>query len=241
MADELARHRPASRSSTRTPLRDIVQPQSEPSIGCGPHDGIPRRKRQRYAAASISAVELADRAGPGCDASACRARRRRADARIYPKRRKTRMTHITALRILSENQTMPLDAATRRNLELTEGAAQPYYARNACCGCWIKPPQPWAAACCAAGSSSRCCQPCRHRTAPRCRDPRCMTDHVLSERLYDILRNVYDVERILLQAVSPTRRSTPATAWRCCARSSRCRRSQALLAADACAPVCAAL
>lgn len=34
---------------------------------------------------------------------------------------KNAMEHISKLRVLAENQTMPLDAATRRNLELTEG------------------------------------------------------------------------------------------------------------------------
>ena len=40
---------------------------------------IPRRKRQRYALRAFRG-KLTDRAGPGCDASSCRARRRRADA-----------------------------------------------------------------------------------------------------------------------------------------------------------------
>ena len=43
--------------------------------------------------------------------------------RYLDETQKNAMTHITALRVLAENQTMPLDAATRRNLELTEGLA----------------------------------------------------------------------------------------------------------------------
>ena len=64
-------------------------------------------------------------------------------------------------------------------------------------------------------------------------------NHVLSERLYDILRNVYDMERILSKVSYNTLNA------RDCLALLRSLKQvpplQALLADDACAPVCAAL
>ncbi len=108
---------------------------------------------------------------------------------------KNAMTHITALRVLAENQTMPLDAATRRNLELTEGMGS-----RSVHGSLL-----WLLDRTATAMGGRMLrrwveQPLLNSDAINQRldaVSALYNDHILSEKLYDILCNVYDMERIL--------------------------------------------
>ena len=108
---------------------------------------------------------------------------------------KNAMTHITSLRVVAENQTMPLDAATRRNLELTEGLNS----RS------VRGSLLWLLDKTATAMGGRLLrrwveQPLLAREAIEKRlnaVEALYNSHVLSEKLYEVLRNVYDMERIL--------------------------------------------
>ena len=153
--------------------------------------------------------------------------------RYLDETQKNAMTHITSLRILAENQTMPLDAATRRNLELTEGLS----GRN------IRGSLLWLLDKTATAMGGRLLrrwveQPLLSREAIEKRLDAVevlYSNHVLSERLYDVLRNVYDMERILSKV------SYNSINARDCLALLRSLKQvpalQSLLSEDACAPV----
>lgn len=153
--------------------------------------------------------------------------------RYLDETQKNAMTHITSLRILAENQTMPLDAATRRNLELTEGLS----GRN------IRGSLLWLLDKTATAMGGRLLrrwveQPLLSREAIEKRLDAVevlYSSHVLSERLYDVLRNVYDMERILSKV------SYNSINARDCLALLRSLKQvpalQSLLAEEACAPV----
>ncbi len=115
--------------------------------------------------------------------------------RYLSETQKNAMQHITQLRILAENLTMPLDAATRRNLELTEGLHS-----HAARGSLL-----WLLDKTATAMGGRLLrrwveQPLLTKSAIEKRlnaVDALYNSHVLSERLNDILHNVYDMERIL--------------------------------------------
>lgn len=115
--------------------------------------------------------------------------------RYLDETQKNAMNHITTLRVLAENQTMPLDAATRRNLELTEGLN----------GRTVRGSLLWLLDKTATAMGGRLLrrwveQPLLSRAAIEKRldaVSALYNNHVLSEQLYDVLRNVYDMERIL--------------------------------------------
>ena len=98
---------------------DTVHPLSEASIGSCPQTAFRGANAsdmlcEHFGVNSLTALGLDATLLPAAHAAG-------ALMRYLSETQKNAMTHITALRILSENQTMPLDAATRRNLELTEG------------------------------------------------------------------------------------------------------------------------
>ena len=108
---------------------------------------------------------------------------------------KNAMTHITALRIVTENQSMPLDAATRRNLELTEGLHSHSVQGSLL---WLLDKTATAMG----GRQLRRWveQPLLGKEAIEKRlaaVSALFDNHVLSEKIFDLLRNVYDMERIL--------------------------------------------
>ena len=157
--------------------------------------------------------------------------------RYLDETQKNAMTHITALRIIAENQTMPLDAATRRNLELTEGLNS----RN------VRGSLLWLLDKTATAMGGRLLrrwveQPLLSREAIERRldaVEALYNSHVLSEKLYDVLRNVYDMERILSKV------SYNSINARDCLALLRSLKQvpalQALLADENCAPVRSAL
>ena len=150
---------------------------------------------------------------------------------------KNAMTHIASLRVLAENQTMPLDAATRRNLELTEGLN----------GRTVRGSLLWLLDKTATAMGGRLLrrwveQPLLSRGAIEGRldaVEALYNSHVLSEKLYETLRNVYDMERILSKV------SYNSINARDCLALLRSLKQvpalQSLLADDACAPVRKAL
>ena len=105
------------------------------------------------------------------------------------------MSHITALRMQVANQTMPLDAATRRNLELTENL----HGRS------VRGSLLWLLDKTATAMGGRQLrrwveQPLLSGEAIESRLSAVETlrnSHVLAERLHEVLCNVYDMERIL--------------------------------------------
>ena len=105
------------------------------------------------------------------------------------------MTHITALRIQSSAQTMPLDASTRRNLELTENLST----RT------VRGSLLWLLDKTATAMGGRLLrrwveQPLLNKEDIEARLAAVETlgsSHVLTEKLYEVLSNVYDMERIL--------------------------------------------
>jgi len=105
------------------------------------------------------------------------------------------MTHISALRIQSSAQSMPLDAATRRNLELTEGLSS----RT------VRGSLLWLLDKTATAMGGRMLrrwveQPLLSVNAIEERLSAIdilSGNHVLSEKLHEVLGNVYDMERIL--------------------------------------------
>ncbi|MBR5231896.1 MAG: DNA mismatch repair protein MutS [Clostridia bacterium] len=107
----------------------------------------------------------------------------------------TSMSHMTTIRIQTTEQTMPLDAPTRRNLELTEGLSS----RS------VRGSLLWLLDKTATAMGGRMLrrwieQPLLAKDAIEKRLQAVSTlhgSHVLSERLYEILGNVYDMERIL--------------------------------------------
>jgi len=150
---------------------------------------------------------------------------------------KNAMTHITALRILAENQTMPLDAATRRNLELTEGL----HSRS------VHGSLLWLLDKTATAMGGRLLrrwveQPLLSRKSIEKRldaVSALYNSHVLSERLYEVLRNVYDMERILSKVSYNSLNARDCLAL---LRSLyQVPKLQELLADEGCAPVRAAL
>ena len=153
--------------------------------------------------------------------------------RYLDETQKNAMTHITSLRIISENQTMPLDAATRRNLELTEGLN----------GRTVRGSLLWLLDKTATAMGGRLLrrwveQPLLARDAIEARldaVEALYNSHVLSEKLYEVLRNVYDMERILSKV------SYNSINARDCLALLRSLKQvpplQALLADESCAPV----
>ena len=115
--------------------------------------------------------------------------------RYLDETQKNAMTHITALRVLAENQTMPLDAATRRNLELTEGLASRSQRGSLL----------WLLDKTATAMGGRLLRRWVEQPLLNQDDIEKRLDavsalygsHILSEKLYETLRNVYDMERIL--------------------------------------------
>ena len=157
--------------------------------------------------------------------------------RYLSETQKNAMTHITTLRLQSENQTMPLDAATRRNLELTEGL----HSRT------VRGSLLWLLDKTATAMGGRLLrrwveQPLLSRAAIEKRLDAVAAlydNHVLSERLYDVLRNVYDMERILSKVSYNSLNARDCLAL---LRSlNQVPPLQSLLEEPACAPVCAAL
>jgi len=157
--------------------------------------------------------------------------------RYLSETQKNAMTHITSLRILAENQTMPLDAATRRNLELTEGLNS----RT------VRGSLLWLLDKTATAMGGRLLrrwveQPLLSRQAieQRLNAVSALYDnHVLSERLYDVLQHVYDMERILSKVSYNSLNARDCLAL---LRSlKQVPQLQQLLADDACTPVRAAL
>ena len=214
---------------------DTVHPLSEASIGSCPQTAFRGANAsdmlcEHFGVNSLTALGLDATLLPAAHAAG-------ALMRYLSETQKNAMTHITALRILSENQTMPLDAATRRNLELTEGL----HSRT------TRGSLLWLLDKTATAMGGRLLrrwveQPLLSRAAieQRLNAVSALYDnHVLSERLYDILRNVYDMERILSKVSYNTLNA------RDCLALLRSLKQvpplQALLADDACAPVCAAL
>ena len=214
---------------------DTVHPLSEASIGSCPQTAFRGANAsdmlcEHFGVNSLTALGLDAALLPAAHAAG-------ALMRYLSETQKNAMTHITALRILSENQTMPLDAATRRNLELTEGL----HSRT------TRGSLLWLLDKTATAMGGRLLrrwveQPLLSRAAieQRLNAVSALYDnHVLSERLYDILRNVYDMERILSKVSYNTLNA------RDCLALLRSLKQvpplQALLADDACAPVCAAL
>ena len=213
---------------------DTVHPLSEASIGSCPQTAFRGANAsdmlcEHFGVNSLTALGLDATLLPAAHAAG-------ALMRYLSETQKNAMTHITALRILSENQTMPLDAA-RRNLELTEGL----HSRT------TRGSLLWLLDKTATAMGGRLLrrwveQPLLSRAAieQRLNAVSALYDnHVLSERLYDILRNVYDMERILSKVSYNTLNA------RDCLALLRSLKQvpplQALLADDACAPVCAAL
>ena len=214
---------------------DTVHPLSEASIGSCPQTAFRGANAsdmlcEHFGVNSLTALGLDATLLPAAHAAG-------ALMRYLSETQKNAMTHITALRILSENQTMPLDAATRRNLELTEGL----HSRT------TRGSLLWLLDKTATAMGGRLLrrwveQPLLARAAIELRlnaVSALYDNHVLSERLYDILRNVYDMERILSKVSYNTLNA------RDCLALLRSLKQvpplQALLADEACAPVCAAL
>lgn len=157
--------------------------------------------------------------------------------RYISETQKNAMTHITVLRVQTENRTMPLDAATRRNLELTEGLHS-HTVRGSLL---------WLLDKTATAMGGRLLrrwveQPLllRGDIETRLSAVAALYDnHVLSEHLYEILRNVYDMERILSKVSYNSLNARDCLAL---LRSlSQVPPLQALLADEACRPVCTAM